>query len=89
MLSLQAPPNDSEVIGFTIYTSGDEPQPAELPTKKRQIQPDTLTERAYTRWKSVLPNLVTPYLRYHTHTLGKQLEDIPQTLSLCTHAECA
>jgi hypothetical protein len=89
MLSLQAPPDDPEEIAFTVYTSGDEPQPAELPTKKRRIQPDASTERAYTRWKSVLPNLVTPYLRYHAHTLGKRLEDIPQTLSLCTHAECA
>ena len=86
---LQAPPDDSEAMGFTIDTSGDELQPAELPTKKRRIQPDASTKHAYTRWKSVLPNLVMPYLRYHAHTLGKQLEDVPQTLSLCTHAECA
>ena len=86
---LQAPPDDSEAMGFTVDTSGDELQPAELPTKKRRIQPDASTERAYTRWKSVLPNLVMPYLRYHARTLGKRLEDVPQTLSLCTHAECA
>lgn len=87
--SLQAPPDDFEVIDFTVESNADEPQLVEPPAKKRRTQPDISTDRAYARWKTVLPQLVAQYLRYHARTLGKRLEGIPQALSLCTRDACA
>ncbi|KIJ59523.1 hypothetical protein HYDPIDRAFT_51614, partial [Hydnomerulius pinastri MD-312] len=50
--------------------------------------PDPPAEHLYNNWKSLIPTLVEPYLRYTSRTLGKPLLASPTSISLCNHAIC-
>jgi hypothetical protein len=59
------------------------------PTKRtRHTNPDATMERQYQYWRFLLPTLVAAYSSYHACTLGKPLDPLPSTLTLCTRPAC-
>ena len=73
---------------------GDHPIPlspsrSSSPTpQKRHTHPDTASQCLYHSWRTILPQLVQPYLRYSSHTLGKPLEALPSIMSHCDKLSC-
>ncbi|KAG2053166.1 hypothetical protein BDR06DRAFT_972420 [Suillus hirtellus] len=55
---------------------------------KRRILPDKATDSSYSSWKTLIPFLVKPHLKYSAQTLVTALEITPKVISACATLSC-
>ncbi|KAG1851783.1 hypothetical protein C8R48DRAFT_810421 [Suillus tomentosus] len=55
---------------------------------KRRILPDKATDSLYSSWKTLIPFLVEPHLKYSARTLATALEITPEVISACATRLC-
>ncbi|KAG1878078.1 hypothetical protein DFJ58DRAFT_720825 [Suillus subalutaceus] len=55
---------------------------------KRRILPDKATDLSYSSWKTLIPFLIEPHLKYSAQTLATALEITPRVISACATLLC-
>ncbi|KAG1836027.1 hypothetical protein C8R48DRAFT_783020 [Suillus tomentosus] len=55
---------------------------------KHRILPDKATDSSYSSWKTLIPFLVEPHLKYSAQTLATALEITPKVISACATLSC-
>ncbi|KAG1903010.1 uncharacterized protein F5891DRAFT_915420, partial [Suillus fuscotomentosus] len=50
--------------------------------------PDKATDLSYSSWKTLIPFLVEPHLKYLAQTLATALEITPKVISACATLSC-
>jgi hypothetical protein len=75
--------------GEGVWMDVDEvAKPPAKPVKR--LLPDEQAEDLYTRWKSAIPTLVKPFLKYLNLTMGQKWETPPTNLTTdCLSDDCA
>ncbi|KAG1794166.1 uncharacterized protein HD556DRAFT_1205066, partial [Suillus plorans] len=56
---------------------------------KRRILPDNPTNILYENWRTLIPTLVDPQLKYYARTIGQGLEKTHKVISACATLTCA
>jgi hypothetical protein len=82
--STPPPPPDLPIIEGPIV----EPKPSQPAKASRRISPDDAAYRLYASWKTVLPELLQPYLRYKTLSTGSVVQPSTNIRSKCTASDC-
>ncbi|KAG2352587.1 hypothetical protein BDR07DRAFT_1313217, partial [Suillus spraguei] len=50
--------------------------------------PDKATDSSYSSWKTLIPFLIKPHLKYLAQTLATALEVTPRVISACATLLC-
>jgi hypothetical protein len=78
------PPPDLQIVEGPIL----KPKPSQPAKTPRRILPDDTAFRLYTAWKTVLPELLQPYLRYKTLSTGSVVQPSANIRSKCAASDC-